>query len=248
MKDEISFLKEQFIKIKKQGWIKSIRKKSTGVGTTLEYYLGITENKSEAPDFYGIEIKTKRNNSKAYTALFNCKPLGNKEFETERIRNTYGYVYRKAREYKVLNNSVFSTETTNIGVKYRFRLEVNREEKKIYLLVFDINMNLIDKTTYWEFETLKEKLYKKLKYLAFFDAKRIIRGNSEYFKYYKMSVYKLKSFNEFINLIEDGKIRITFKIGVFLSGNRKGETHDHGTSFDIEECNLLKLFDFVSDY
>lgn len=52
----------------------------------------------------------------------------------------------------------------------------------------------------------------------------------------------MKGFKEFLSLIEQGKIRINFKISVYREGERKGDTHDHGTSFEIQEENLQKLF------
>ena len=52
-------------------------------------------------------------------------------------------------------------------------------------------------------------------------------------------------FTLFLKLIDDGKISITFRIGVFKSGKRKGQIHDHGTEFGIDEINLQLLFDEI---
>ena len=77
-------------------------------------------------------------------------------------------------------------------------------------------------------------------------------NNIEYFHYYKMTIYLLKNFDTFITLIEKGIIRVSFKINVFLSGPKKGKICDHGTSFDIRECDLHKLYtiydnDFIAN-
>ena len=45
-----------------------------------------------------------------------------------------------------------------------------------------------------------------------------------------------------MNLLEKGIIRITFKIGIFKNGTKKGKIHDHGTGFDINESDLLLLY------
>lgn len=45
-----------------------------------------------------------------------------------------------------------------------------------------------------------------------------------------------------MQLVEQGIIRITFKIGVFREGPRTSEIHDHGTSFKIQEQDFTKLF------
>ena len=37
---------------------------------------------------------------------------------------------------------------------------------------------------------------------------------------------------------------LLFKVNVILSGPRKGKTCDHGTGFDIQEKDLLSLYDY----
>ena len=102
---------------------------------------------------------------------------------------------------------------------------------------------MLENKIYWTFTTLKDKLYRKVKTIAFVDAIRKNIKKEEYFKYYKMTIYTIKSFDDFIDLLENGVIRITFKISVFRDGLKKGKIHDHGTGFDIEEENLLQLYD-----
>ena len=46
--------------------------------------------------------------------------------------------------------------------------------------------------------------------------------------------------------MEQGIIRITFKIGVYREGEKKGEIHDRGTSFEIQEKDLQKLFHCIN--
>lgn len=52
----------------------------------------------------------------------------------------------------------------------------------------------------------------------------------------------LKDFDTFINLLENGTIKLTIKIGIHLSEKRYGKTYDHGCGFAIEEFNLPKLY------
>ena len=240
-------IKRKFLDIKNKGWIKSVRNGSTGIGATFEYLLGMEENNLEIPDFNDIEIKTKRNYSKSYTTLFNCTPEGPHYHEIERLKDKFGYPDSVLKYCKVINNSIFCNNKTKIGANYYFNLIVDRESKKIFLNIIDIYGNLIENNVYWAFETLEEKLYRKLKNIAFVDAIRKTVNKEEYFKYYKLTFYKLKNFNTFINLIEEGIIRITFKIGVFRTGNKKGQIHDHGTGFDIKEKDLPKLYTIYKD-
>ena len=76
MQDSIDLLKSKFFSIRNMGWIKSMRNGPTGVGYTFESLLGKCEDSLACPDFYGIEVKTHRKNSKSNINLFNCNPIG----------------------------------------------------------------------------------------------------------------------------------------------------------------------------
>lgn len=242
MENVIDDLISKFEFIKSLGWVKSKRQGNDAVGRTFESLLGCDDNELEIPDFNEIEIKTKRNNSLSYVSLFNMTPSGKYYHEIERLRETFGYDDPKTKQFKVLNNSVYCSKRTFIGVYYQFMLKVDRKERKIYLCIFDISGSLIEKDIYWDFDIIEEKLYRKLKYLAFIKADCKFKNNIEHFYYRDINLFVLKDFDTFICLIEKGIIRITFKIGVFKSGRRIGQTHDHGTSFNIRECDLLKLY------
>lgn len=245
MEEKIIMLKEQFERIKNLQWIESIRSGSTGIGCTFEQLLGCSENNLEIPDYEGIEIKTKRTYSKSYTTLFNCTPIGKHYHEIERIKDTYGYPDNNFRRYKVINNSIFTTKRTWIGTKYQFMLKVDRNKKKIFLCIFNVEGNLIEKDIYWDFDDLKEKLYRKCEYIAYINTLRKFINTKEYFKYYNLNIYKLNDFETFLILLDNGVIRITFKISVFKSGKRKGQIHDHGTGFDILESDMSKLYSII---
>lgn len=245
MQKNIEELSNKFIEIKNMGWIKSIIEGNSSVGRTYETLLGNNENSFEIPDYNGIEIKTKSSKKNIFTTLFNCKPEGLYYKETERIKDTYGYPDRNFPKYKVLNNSIFCNEKTKIGNKFQFQLEVNDKEEKIFLYIYDSKNNLLEKDVYWDFDTLKEKLYRKLKYLAYIHATKKYSKDGVYFKYTKIKFYKLKNFEEFIKLIKQGKIRVTFKVSIYKKGRKKGKTYDHGTGFDIKEEDLLQLYDEI---
>ena len=91
-------------------------------------------------------------------------------------------------------------------------------------------------------DKLKQRLENKLTYLAFVKAWPNKINGVNYYKYYKLEIYRLTNFDNFINLLDKGIIRVTFKIGVFRRGSRIGEVHDRGTSFEIKEEDLDKLF------
>lgn len=243
MNTNIELLQRKFQEIKNMEYVKSIRKGNTGIGATFEYLLGKNEESFEIADYYGIEIKTKRSYSKAYITLFNAVPTGSGYYEVKRLRDTYGYRDPKDETLKQLNVDIFANEFNKIGLWYYFKLKVDKKEEKIYLLIYDRYYNLIDKTTYWDFDILKEKLYRKLQVLALVKAWPNRIGEYEYFKYYNMNIYILKDFNTFIDLIDKGIIKITLKIGSYHDKKRYGQVSSHGVSFCIKEEDLLKLFD-----
>lgn len=245
MQKEIKNLYNEFEKIKNRGWIKSVNKYNNGVGLTFESLLGIQSNELEIPDYKGsIELKTRRVGSQSYVTLFSCKPDGKYYHEVERIKDTYGYPHRILKKYKVLNNSVYGNKKNIIGNKYFFELEICKKERKIYLLIYNRKEKLLEREVYWDFDILKEKIERKLKYLALVKAysKKNRYDGYEYFKYFDIKIYNLKSFEIFLNLLKNGIIRINFKLNIRTTVEKIGQIHDHGTSFDILEKDFDKLF------
>ena len=238
-------LKDKFDEVKRKGWVKSLRKGSTGVGYTFESLLGKGEDTLVCPDFNGIEIKTHRKYSKSCICLFNYNPIGESSYELMRIYNNYGYRSTKNKDIKVLNTSVYCEWIKDVGINYKFSLKVDSVQKKVFLLVFDRIGNFIEKKAYWDFSTLREKLYSKMEYLAYIEASSKFIDGIEYFKYSSIKFYKLKGFDVFLDLLSRGKIRVTFKVGVYTSGPKCGEINSHGTSFDINSSDLCLLYDSV---
>jgi len=245
MEQNFNELEKLFYNVKNKGWIKSEKKGPGSIGNTFESLIGIENNELEIPDFYQIEIKTKNKYSDSYTNLFSCTPTGPHYHEVERLKNVYGYPDTKLKMYNVLNTSIYSKYKIRVGLSYFFELKVDKEKEKLYLLIYDKKKRLLEDEVYWDFDILQEKLYRKLKYLAFVSAEKKILNGEKYFKYNNIKFYKLKNFNTFIELLDKGIIRISLKIGVFRDEKRMGKIHDHGTSFSIKEKNLDKLYELI---
>lgn len=245
MENDAKTLKENFEKIRQMGWIKYDGTNYGMIGITFEKLLGLSTNEFEIPDFGEIEIKTKSKSKFDYVSLFNCVPTGPHFHEIERIKNLYGYPDKQLKEFKVFNGDVVCNKLGKIGIHFYFILNMHRDERKIKLCVFDKNLNKIEETTFWDFDILEEKLNRKLKYLALVKSEKRINNGSLFFRYNSIIFYKLKSFDVFTTLLEQGIIKITFKISVFKSGKRLGQIHDRGTAFSISEQNIEKLFDLI---
>lgn len=243
MNDNINDLLERFNKIKKMGYVKSIRKGNTGIGATFEYLIGKEEDQRPEPDFKGIEIKTKMYHTKTDINLFSANPSGDGKKETFRLVRIYGHPDKVLKEYNVLNCCVFGNKNTLVSNRFYFRLSIDYFNQRIILQIRDINGDLIDNSTYWTIDGLRERVYKKLNTLALIHAFKKVSSTDVFYKYYKIKFYRIKNFETFLKLIENGTIGVVFKIGVFRFGDRKGEPHDHGTSFQINEDNLELLYD-----
>lgn len=242
MDENIVAFKSKFEEIKSKGWIEASSNGRGNVGITFEKELGLSANRSENPDFKGIEIKTKQSNLYEYVTLFSSSFDGMFPFEMKRISENYGMYDEICQNAKVFFGIMRASEFTIIGKKWKFKLDVDYIERKVYLAVYDNNNVIIDRQSYWSFELLKRRLETKLNYLAFVSAKRNFFHNKVYFLYYDAKLLKLKDFETFLFLLEKGIIRVSFKVGVYRSGPKYGNYYDHGTSFEIRADDLNCLF------
>jgi len=232
-----------FLGIKKMGWIKSRRKGTTGIGYTFESLLGKEEDSLSSPDFKGIEIKTHRVNSNSYITLFNYNPIGDSSYELLRLFNNYSYFHPTNKNIKTLCANVYCNYIKDININYKFSLEVDEKDNRVNLLVYDKNGKFIEKKSHWSYDTLKEKLYAKMRFLAYIEAESKLVNGHEYFKYKSISFYSLKDFNSFIELVKISKIRVSFLVSGAVCGSNCINTH--GTSFGIKAENLDLLFNSV---
>lgn len=239
--ENFGILEQKMKEIKEKGWVEGIKTGSSSIGMTFEKLLGKPVDNFELPDYLGIEIKTKKIGSNSHITLFNATP-DSYLFEIARLKNNYGYPDQQLPQFKVLNVSVYANKDTPIKGNYYFRLQLDYINKKLVLKISNHEGNIIEHQVSWTFELLKEKLFRKLQYLALIKAEKKYSHHIQYFKYQYADYYKLRGFKEFLYLISVGKIRVTFSVGIFKSGKRYGETYDHGTSFNIREEDLIRLF------
>ena len=240
---KISIFQELKNKAITNKWVEGKSKGFGDAGITLEAILGKERENFELPDYQGIEIKTKYSTKESYITLFTAVP-DSYLFEIKRIVSEYGYPDNNYPEFKVFNLSLYGNRKKKLNNNY-FSIYVDRKNEKVVLRVYDLKHNIIDELTTWSFEMLKEKLERKLKYLAIIYAVRRLEHNISYYKYTKINCYELKDFEQFLLLLENGMIRITFRIGIYKSGKRFGQIYDHGTSFSIDECDINRLFDKI---
>ncbi|RSJ06057.1 hypothetical protein D8803_00020 [Streptococcus oralis] len=242
-------LEDKFHQIKSKDWNLSSRSGPTGVGKTFEDLLDKKEDNCAKADFGEYEIKTHL--GKTRITLFTKAPImdGKKRGVNLEIRDKYGIASKTFPEVKTFFTSLSSKKLTATDGKYshQFKLEVNRGEKRLYLLVYD-NGKLISKEYYWEFSDFTTLLEKKLKKIAIFsaDSRKIIttidgKSNSEiFYRYKKMQIFTGLNLDKFLKGLEEGSIIVEPRMGYYNSGTKKGQVHDYGTAFRIHFTDLLK--------
>jgi len=240
----IQQLQLEFYKIQCKNWILS---KSVGFGAagrTLEILLRKEEDQLILPDYHGIELKTKLISSEPFIGLFSMA-FDDKPLEMKRLLKIGGYPDKNHPEFKVFHVSVFGNSKTKVGYRYSYQLKVDYLYQVIRLLIFDRYDRLIDWSMSWSFDQLKLRLEKKLTYLALVPTKKWEMNGNLYFKYLDIKFYHLRNFDTFLKLIESGVIRVAFKLSYYKSGEHYGEIHDHGTTFEIQEQDIEKLFESI---
>lgn len=242
--NDILDLYDKFVEIKQKGWIKGDKKNRGSAGIIFEKLLKNSYNNFELPDYNGIEIKTKSSIREKYVSLFSAVP-DSFLFEIKRIVEQYGYPDKQYAQFNIFNMDVYSYKYNKSTSGYYFKLEIDNEQKNIILNVYDKRLKKIDSSSKWSFDLLKEKLERKLNYLAFIKTEKKFEHNEIFFKYNTIEFYKLKDFNTFINLIKKGIIKVVFRIGIYKDEKRLGQVYDHGSVFCIKDSHLERLFQKV---
>ena len=244
--DEINIVeefKEDFFKVKEQGWIKSLRTHNTGIGKTFEESVGVIENNSQDVDYKGyLEIKSKRALSESMLTLFTKSPSYPKKANTY-LRENFGTEEDNDPTLKILHTTISHTCYNTYKGKLGFKLEINYENKKIYIKIKDLETkDIINYEVYYSFDDLEKIIEKKCKNIAFISAEHKKVNGEEYFKFTSAKLLTGMNFDKFLEAVEEGIIVYDIRIGVYKTGKNKGKTHDHGSGFRIKKNKIEEFF------
>lgn len=237
-------LKKNFEKIHKMGFVKSMRKGTTGLGYTFECLLGKKEDQDITPDYKGIEIKCKLGYSKTDLNLFTSSPARDREIATNYIFQKYSYhLYGNENLYRLFTRKIYyGTKYELYG--YSFKLKIDYINKKLLIQSF-YNDIFCENVCYWNFDDLQNHLITKLNYLALVVGYPTVKNGEKYYKYYTIKFYKLKSFEMFLKLIEKGDIYVLIYLREGLNKLGDYKIINNGVSFRIKTSNLYKLFNNI---
>ena len=241
--NSIQELTDKFLQIKAKGFVPNTRPNNQdgGIGNTLEDLLGIQENNLTQADFKDIEIKSQRLFNSSYITLFSKAPTHPKRANNY-LRETFGEVRQEEHsDKKILYASIFAHRPSTVYDKYKMSLQINHNEQRLYLIVTDLNNNILSNDIYWDFQTL-QRATQKLKNLLLAFADTQTQNNQKYHHFTKAQLYLNFNFDKFLIELQNGSIMFDIRIGVYNSGKSYGKTHDHGSGFRIEKENFHLLY------
>ena len=246
MNKNFNDLIDKFKIISKKKWIKSYYKGHGTIGLTFEKELGKKIDTNYLPDYNGIEIKCTTRFSRFPISLFSIAFDGPTNKEIIRINEKYGNFDKDFPEKKTLIRKVRCNELSKL--KNNFYLSLEIEKDKLFLTVYDKNKILIEKESYVYLETIKDHLNTKIKQLAIIKASKKKIDDIEYFRYYLISLYTLKNFKIFLDLLTKGEIEVTLNSRINKTGNNAGRYYNKNLVFQIKKDNLEKLFTKIYSY
>ena len=245
---EMQNLAKKYYKIQTMNWIQSKGGGFGGAGITLEYLLGKLTDNDILPDYHGIELKTTQINSKYICpiGLFSMA-LDNQPLQMKYLYENFGWPSKKDSTKNVFYAKI-NAQYSRCTRRYSFKLHVNYEKKCVELQIYDhYNHEKLKKELSWSFYHLKLRLETELNYLCIVEVLKYyeMHNKSYYYNFQEISFYELKSFSKFLELIENGDIRVHIKISYRQKGD-KWEMYDKGTTFEIYKEDIEKLFTKLS--
>lgn len=218
-------IKRKLKLVSKKGWIKGLRSHDTGIGKTLEEELNIKENNIALPDFGIMELKSQRINTGSMITLFTKKPEGTTNLK---IRQKFGYPDKHFPKIKVIHQTLSSDKKNAQG----YHCKVDKNKNKLLI---------IKKTQvlgFYPLDFIEAKAVEKIGnglILVLAESKKIKK--QEYFSYKKAYLLKDVDPAKFLKHYE-----YDIRLGVYQSGAKKGQPHDHGSAFRVKRKNLMDLF------
>lgn len=235
--------KRDFSAIKVRGFVKSNRKHNTGIGKTFEDLIGIYENNNQLADYQEVlELKSQRDLSESLVTLFTLVPTSPENVMIV-IRDTYGTIDNEFSNRKIIHSTVSHSKFNSYKARFGFKLELDEKEEKLFLVIRNLSNGKDENLQiYWDLEEIKKGVNGKCKFIAFIKAKTKKNGD-EYFHFTNAKILSGLTFQKFLDAIRGDIIVFDIRSGVYRSGKKKGQNHDHGPAFRIHKNAIDKVFD-----
>jgi hypothetical protein len=218
---------KKFKLLKAKGFVPSKRKGPTGIGHTLEKYLGLKENNIALPDLHKVELKAHRVNSKNMITLFT---FNNKVWKMPPLTAVKKYGSKDANG--------------RIGLYYTMSLKPN--SAGLFLVVNNQNISVRHISgkiiAIWELKQLTARFTQKLPALLYVSAFSEERAGKEYFHFFRAQLMKNTSPALLADQFRAENILVDLRL------HDKGTmARNHGTGFRVYEDKLPTLFQSIKD-
>lgn len=218
---------DKFKKLKARGFVPSTRKGPTGIGHTLETYLGLAENNIALPDLHKIELKAHRMKGNNLITLFTFNRKVWKMPPLEAVKK-FGSLDKDGR----------------IGLYYTMSLKPNSAGLFLEVQDTEISVRHISGqiVATWQLQTLADRFMQKLPALLFVSAFTEERDGKEYFHFSRAQLMEGTSPELLADQFRAENILVDLRL------HDKGTmARNHGTGFRTYEDKLPLLFKSITD-
>lgn len=221
-------LLDRFRAVKGQ-WFESEVTADTGIGRTIESFLGISMNSDKTPDYKGIELKSHREKrSSKKNVLFTQTP----DWDISALKSgreiveKYGYV--NVDGFKTYQNTVQCT-LPNSNMLF---LNVNHQNE---ILELQAKMRKIEDIAAWRLVKLHQRLQTKHRETFWIEVENELSDGKEYFRYKQIEHTKNPNVGQFDVLLEQNIITVDL---LLCRPSGHGDTY----SFKIKKKGMPLLF------
>ena len=224
------------IKDKMSDWLPTPILADTGVGRSVEHYLGIPMNPSKLPDYKGIELKSKRQNTNVRNTLFTQTPDWDlSKFKSAReICAKYGYDQHSDGVNRLhVTLSALRPNAQHLG------LNVNQNSNLLEANEYTLDMRdgkypKVSDVVVWQLLNLHKRLVTKHHETFWINVDTMVRNGVEHFRVKQIEHTKNPIVSQFDTLLEQGQITVDF----LLCRRSGGDTY----SFKIQGKARTLLF------
>jgi len=213
------------------GYLSSSVSGDTGVGMTLEKYLGISPNSSKDPDYKGIEIKAARQKiiNPNRVNLFAKTPDWEKSnYSANRLLHDFGYL-------KDGRQQLYCTVTANRANPQGLFFEVD-EKNDILVGCASIDGHTIS-LVQWDMRLLRESLEAKHNETFWVKADVLREQGIEFFHFSKVIHTRKPQTHLLSTLLYSGIVTMDYTLS-----EKNKRVRDHGYLFKIKPENVKLLF------
>lgn len=221
-------LLSRFYAVKGQ-WFESEVTADTGIGRTIESFLGISMNSDKTPDYKGIELKSFRDKRRGNkNVLFTQTPDWDiSAFKSgKEIVEKYGYINKDG--FKTYQNTV---QCSPVNSQFLF-LHVNHLDERLEL---QAERRKIEDVAAWRLVKLHQRLQTKHRETFWIKVENELNDGKEYFRYKQIEHTKNPNVGQFDILLEQNIITVDL---LLCRPSGHGDTY----SFKIKKKGMSMLF------